>query len=67
MDERDWEAIIDPFVEDVSVVVFLFDDLVPLDDPVRNDENGIRGAVYCTVSDLRSASTVSELESLSEG
>lgn len=67
MDERDWEATIDPFVEEDSVVVLLFDDLVPLEDPVRNDENGIRGALYCTISDLRSVPTVSDLESISEG
>lgn len=66
MDERDWEATIDPFLDEDTVVVLLFDDVVPLDSPVQNDTNGVRGAVYCTVSDLRSVSTVSELESVAE-
>jgi hypothetical protein len=34
---------------------------VPLDEPVANDGNGVRGAWYCTVDDLRAVGTLSEL------
>jgi hypothetical protein len=61
MDEADWAALIDPFSEESVVVVFQLGELVPLDSPVDNDENGVRGAWYCSVADLRSAATVSEL------
>lgn len=61
MDEADWKALIDPFSEEDEVVVFTLSDLVPLDTPVSNDESGVRGAWYCTVADLRAASTLSEL------
>lgn len=64
MDESDWAAMIDPFTDERVVVVFEFDGLVPLDSPVRNDENGVRGAWYCAVSDLRDAATTSELSAL---
>jgi hypothetical protein len=66
MDEADWEALIDPFSEERVVVVFEFDDLVPLDRPVENDLNGVRGAWYCTVADLREATTLSGLHDRSE-
>jgi len=61
IDESDWEALIDPFSEERVVVVFEFDALVPLDRPVENDLNGVRGAWYCTVSDLRAAKALSGL------
>ena len=61
MDESDWAALIDPFSEERVVVVFEFDEPVPLDRPVENDLNGVRGAWYCTVDDLREAATLSEL------
>ena len=61
MDESDWEALIDPFSEERVVVVFELDEPVPLDRPVENDVNGVRGAWYCTVDDLREAATLSEL------
>jgi hypothetical protein len=61
MDEADWTALIDPFSDEDRVVVFTFDELVPLDTPVANDENGVRGAWYCTVADLRAAPTLSAL------
>jgi len=61
MAEADWEALIDPFSEERVVVVFEFDDLVPLEHPVENDRNGVRGAWYCTVADLREAATLSAL------
>jgi hypothetical protein len=61
MDEADWEATIDPFSSERTVVVFEFDDLVALDSPVANDRNGVRGAWYCRIDDLRAADTVSEL------
>lgn len=61
MDEADWTALIDPFSEERVVVVFAFDDLIPLDSPVENDLNGVRGAWYCAVDDLREAATLSGL------
>ncbi len=61
MSESDWVATIDPFTEERVVVVFELGALVPLDDPVANDRNGVRGAWYCTVGDLRAAATMSEL------
>ena len=61
MDESDWEATIDPFSETSTVVVFELGELVPLESPVENDRNGVRGAWYCSVADLRAAATVSGL------
>ena len=66
MGEADWEALIDPFSEERVVVVFAFADLVPLERPVENDLNGVRGAWYCTVADLREATTLSGLRDRSE-
>ena len=62
MDESDWEALIDPFTDERVVLVFGFEELVPLASPVENDANGVRGALYCTVDDLRAAGTLSELD-----
>ena len=62
MDEPDWEALIDPFTDERVVVVFTFDALVPLASPVENDANGVRGALHCTVDDLRTAGTLSALD-----
>ncbi|MFC7325020.1 hypothetical protein ACFQMF_10565 [Halorubrum rutilum] len=67
MDEGDWAALIDPFSEERVVVVFEFDGLVPLDSPVENDRNGVRGAWYCAVDDLRAAGTLSALRDRAEG
>lgn len=61
MDAADWTALIDPFSETDRVVVFTFTDLVALDSPVGNDHNGLRGAWYCTIADLRAAQTLSAL------
>ena len=61
MDPEDWTALIDPFSDEAEVLVFLLDELVALDRPVTNDTNGVRGAWYCTIDDLRTASTVSAL------
>jgi len=61
MTESDWEQLIDPFSDEQTVVVFELGGLVPLDSPVENDGNGVRGAWYCTVEDLRTATTLSEL------
>lgn len=61
MDETDWVETIDPFSEAETVVVFGLGDLVVLDTPVENDLNGVRGAWYCTVGDLRAATTLSAL------
>jgi hypothetical protein len=57
----DWAATVEPFSETTVVTVFGLDELVPLDAPVENDGNGVRGAWYCTVGDLRAAGTLSEL------
>jgi hypothetical protein len=61
MTESDWAATIDPFSEENRVVVFEFEELVPLDSPVENDGNGLRGAWYCAIGDIREADTLSEL------
>jgi hypothetical protein len=57
----DWEALVDPFSDEDRVVVFELDDLVALSPPVVNDRNGVRGAWYCTLTDLRTAETLSDL------
>ena len=64
--EADWAALIDPFSEERTVVVFELGPLVPLDAPVENDRNGVRGAWYCTVDDLRAAATLSALADRAE-
>ena len=61
MDDEDWAALIDPFSEERVVVVFEFDDIVPLDAPVDNDGHGVRGAWYCSIGDLRDSGTLSAL------
>ena len=61
MTESDWVETIDPFTEERVVVVFELGELVPLATPVANDRNGVRGAWYCGVGDLRAASTLSAL------
>ncbi|MDV7349703.1 hypothetical protein R3751_07945 [Halorubrum distributum] len=66
MDEADWAALIDPFSEERVVVIFELDDLVPLERRVDNDLNGVRGAWYCTVADLRTAETLSVLRESTE-
>ncbi|ELZ40595.1 hypothetical protein C463_14845 [Halorubrum californiense DSM 19288] len=66
MDEADWAALIEPFSEERVAVVFEFDELVPLDSPVENDLNGVRGAWYCTVANLREATTLSGLRESAE-
>jgi hypothetical protein len=66
MDESDWAELIDPFSEERVVVVFEFDDPVPLESPVENDTNGVRGAWYCSIADLRVAATLSELADRAE-
>jgi hypothetical protein len=43
------------------VTVFELGDLVTLATPVGNDRNGVRGAWYCTVGELRAAETLSGL------
>ncbi|MFB6168161.1 MAG: hypothetical protein ABEJ43_04870 [Haloferacaceae archaeon] len=62
----DWETLLDPFTDEREVVVFEFGPLVPLDRPVQNDGNGVRGAWYCSVADLRDAGTLSELADRAE-
>jgi hypothetical protein len=61
LSEVDWERLIEPFSDEERAVAFGLDELVPLDSPVKNDRNGVRGAWYCTVDDLRTARTLSEL------
>jgi hypothetical protein len=64
--ETDWERLLDPFTDEREVVVFELGPLVPLDRPVRNDGNGVRGAWYCDVADLRAAETLSALADRAE-
>ncbi|OTF12058.1 hypothetical protein [Halorubrum sp. SD612] len=66
MDAGDWRDLIDPFSDERVVVVFELDELRPLDSPVENDLNGVRGAWYCTVDDLREAATLSGLRGRAE-
>ena len=66
MDDDDWVALIDPFSDEEQVVVFLLSDLIPLNAPVENDTNGVRGAWYCTVADLRAANTLAALSDRAE-
>ncbi len=61
MTESDWAATIDPFSDERVVLVFELGELVPLEVPVENDRNGVRGAWYCTVGDLRDAATLTAL------
>ena len=56
-----WRTLIEPFSEERTVVVFELGELVPLASPVANDGNGVRGAWYCTIEDLRAATTLSAL------
>jgi hypothetical protein len=67
MAEADWQALIDPFSDEQTVVVFRFGTLVPLDSPVSNDRNGVQGAWYCQIADLRDAQTISALAMRSTG
>jgi len=66
MDADDWAALIDPFADTDHVIVFQLDTLVPLADPIPNDITGVRGAWYCTIDDLRAATTLSELAERAE-
>jgi len=66
MDGTDWAALIEPFSEEREAVVFHLGDPVALGDPVVNDRNGVRGAWYHTVGDLRAAGTLSELAACAE-
>lgn len=61
MTESDWAATVDPFSAERVVTVFELGELIPLERPVTNDRNGVRGAWYCPVGDLRAATTISEL------
>jgi hypothetical protein len=67
MDEADWVALIDPFSDERTVLVFELSELVPLESPVENDRNGVRGAWYCSVADLRESGTLSALAERSTG
>ena len=61
MTATDWETLVDPFSDTDHVVVFSFDDLHELETPVENDTTGVRGAWYCSLAELRAASTLSAL------
>lgn len=61
LDEEDWAATIDPFSDTDEVVVFELGDLVELDTPVENDQNGVRGAWYCRLAALEAVETLSAL------
>jgi len=64
--DEDWATLIDPFSDERVVVVFQLGELVPLNSPVENDRNGVRGAWYCSIEDLRAAGTLSALAECSE-
>lgn len=66
MDEVDWQELIDPFSDERTAVVFELGELVALDSPVENDQNGVRGAWYCSLEALRNSGTLSELAARSE-
>jgi hypothetical protein len=66
MDEADWQDLIDPFSDEQNAVVFELGELVALDPPVENDQNGVRGAWYCSLEALRESRTLSELAARSE-
>ena len=57
----DWAATIDPFSDTDEVVVFELGDLVELETPVENDQNGVRGAWYCRLAALEATETLSAL------
>jgi hypothetical protein len=61
LEATDWAETVDPFSDTDTVVVFELGELVELDTPVEHDANGVRGAWYCTVPDLRAADTLSTL------
>lgn len=61
MDESDWGVTVDPFTDASAVVVFELDELVPLDTPIENDRQGVRGAWYCSLAILEQAGTLSDL------
>ncbi len=64
MDPDDWAATIEPFSDEEVAVVFELGELVPLEQPIENDQHGVRGARYCTLADLQAATTLSELRTL---
>jgi hypothetical protein len=64
--EAYWRTLLDPFTDEREATVFELGELVPLSTPVANDRNGVRGAWYCTVADLRAAGTVSDLAARAE-
>ncbi|MFW6434916.1 MAG: hypothetical protein ACOCY1_00900 [Halovenus sp.] len=66
MDEADWQYLIDPFSDEQTAVVFELGALVALDPPVENDQQGVRGAWYCSLDALRESRTLSELAARSE-
>ncbi len=61
LNETDWAELIEPFSDEQQVTVFHLGGLQPLSDPVVNDGNGVRGAWYTTVAELRAAETLSDL------
>ncbi|WP_048075276.1 hypothetical protein [Haloquadratum walsbyi] len=66
MTTDDWKTLIDPFSTERVVIVFTWDELVPLESPVENDGHGVRGAWYCSLHDVREAPTLSALSDRSE-
>jgi hypothetical protein len=64
--ETYWETLLDPFTDERVATVFRLGTPVPLAEPVANDRNGVRGAWYCTVEDLRAAGTLSALAARAE-
>ena len=66
LSETDWAELIEPFSDERRVTVFHLGDLQPLADPVVNDRNGVRGAWYTSVAELRTSETLSALASAAD-
>ncbi|PSP63543.1 hypothetical protein BRC77_06695 [Halobacteriales archaeon QH_8_64_26] len=59
----DWfDRLIGSRSSDETAMVFRLGDLTPLDRPVVNDTDGVRGAWYATLDALEAATDLSELE-----
>jgi hypothetical protein len=59
----DWfDRLIGSRSADERAMVFSLGDLLPLDRPVTNDINGVRGAWYTTLDELEAATVLTDLE-----
>jgi hypothetical protein len=67
MDDEDWTATIEPFADTERAVVFQIGTLLALETPVAGDGSGVRGAWYCTLSDIRAAGSLAALSARMAG